>query len=108
VLGRGDDSTITLDDLRISRSHAQLMVDDEGLWVADLGSTNGTRVNGDPVQEWTALRLDDVVTFGPVRATVAHAAPMVPGPARHPKQAMRLLPALLLVLAGMWILFQAV
>lgn len=46
VLGRGADSTIFLEDVTVSRHHARVTVDDSGLHIEDLGSTNGTYVNG--------------------------------------------------------------
>lgn len=44
--GRGPDSGIFLADVTVSRHHAVFKVDAEGLTVTDLGSTNGTYVNG--------------------------------------------------------------
>jgi pSer/pThr/pTyr-binding forkhead associated (FHA) protein len=45
VAGRADDVEIFLGDVTVSRHHARFDVDDGGLTVADLGSTNGTYVN---------------------------------------------------------------
>ncbi len=44
--GRSADSDIFLADVTVSRHHAVFKVDSEGLTVTDLGSTNGTYVNG--------------------------------------------------------------
>jgi len=50
-LGRDPDSDFTLQDLRISWNHAQVSPrEDSGYVVEDLGSTNGTRVNGITIQ----------------------------------------------------------
>lgn len=46
VVGRGADSDIFLEDVTVSRHHARFTVSDSGLRVEDLGSTNGTYVNG--------------------------------------------------------------
>ncbi|MGH2669182.1 MAG: FHA domain-containing protein, partial [bacterium] len=42
---------IPLGDPQVSRRHAEVRRDEEGFAVHDLGSTNGTVVNGTPVQE---------------------------------------------------------
>ena len=44
--GRAADSDIFLEDVTVSRHHAVFKVDGDGLTVTDLGSTNGTYVNG--------------------------------------------------------------
>ncbi len=46
VSGRGGDCAIFLADVTVSREHARFSVDANGLSVTDLGSTNGTYVNG--------------------------------------------------------------
>ena len=45
VAGRSDDVAIFLGDVTVSRRHARFTVDDGGLKVEDLGSTNGTYIN---------------------------------------------------------------
>jgi DNA segregation ATPase FtsK/SpoIIIE, S-DNA-T family len=49
VLGRGADATVHLEDPDISRRHAVVQVGGGLLTVADLGSTNGTRLDGEPL-----------------------------------------------------------
>ena len=46
VAGRGGDCAIFLADVTVSREHARFSVDANSLSVTDLGSTNGTYVNG--------------------------------------------------------------
>ncbi len=48
-VGRGGDASIVLTDTEISRRHARLSVEGSNVFVADLESTNGTFVNGQPV-----------------------------------------------------------
>src|SRR5829696_621321 len=65
VVGRGVASDIAIYDPTISRRHAELTVAADGVQVKDLGSSNGTCINGARV---TAGRLspNDSITFGKV------------------------------------------
>jgi adenylate cyclase len=65
VVGRGVSSDIAIYDPTISRRHAELTVGADGVQVKDLGSSNGTCINGNRV---TAGRLhpNDSITFGKV------------------------------------------
>src|SRR6266404_9787918 len=67
TIGRAPDNTIVIDDPSVSSRHAQLERSGETYRLKDLGSTNGTRVNGIPITE-TALRFDDRIRFGGVEA----------------------------------------
>ena len=62
-MGRGLNNDLILEDSRVSREHAQLRYRARRFWVSDLHSTNGTFVNGDPVQE-RDLRHGDIVSLG--------------------------------------------
>jgi pSer/pThr/pTyr-binding forkhead associated (FHA) protein len=46
VVGRDSDSDARIDSSRVSRKHCCLAIDRDGVLVRDLGSRNGTRVNG--------------------------------------------------------------
>jgi pSer/pThr/pTyr-binding forkhead associated (FHA) protein len=63
TLGRLPECTITFDDTNVSREHAEICPDDDGFVLTDLGSTNGTTVNGVAI---TSRRLDDgdIVSLG--------------------------------------------
>ncbi|MEM9467376.1 MAG: DUF3662 and FHA domain-containing protein [Actinomycetota bacterium] len=63
TLGRLPECTITFDDTNVSREHAEIRPDGDGFVIADLGSTNGTSVNGAAISQ---RRLDDgdVVSLG--------------------------------------------
>lgn len=67
-LGRGLGNDVILEDTRVSRHHAQLRYRQRRFWIADLGSTNGTFVNGERVSE-TALRDGDVISLGGLELT---------------------------------------
>jgi hypothetical protein len=65
VVGRDADSGIRLDgDEFASARHARIELRDGGVWVEDLGSTNGTFVNGDKVKRKRRLRAGDAVRIG--------------------------------------------
>ena len=51
TIGRGADNGLVLQDSRVSRHHARLQARRGTLVLSDLGSTNGSRVNGVTVQE---------------------------------------------------------
>ncbi len=64
LLGRSKDCDIVIPSNRVSRRHAQITVTGSGAWVEDLGSSNGTHVNGEPVQGRQQLRHQDFVGIG--------------------------------------------
>jgi adenylate cyclase len=45
-------------DLRVSRPHARVSITDGGYWIEDLGSANGTEVNGEPIKGLGKFRLE--------------------------------------------------
>ena len=70
IAGRGPDCDIFLGDVTVSRDHARFFVDARGLTVEDMGSTNGTYVNGDRVDAF-ALKPDDELIIGKFHLVVA-------------------------------------
>lgn len=64
TIGRRPENTIPLNEPFVSANHAELVYDSGRWWLRDLGSTNGTFVNGDPVTVATGVRPGDVVQFG--------------------------------------------
>jgi adenylate cyclase len=65
VVGRGVSSDIAIYDPTISRRHAELTVGTDGVQVKDLGSSNGTCINGSRVSAGR-LHPNDSITFGKV------------------------------------------
>lgn len=69
VIGRGKEADLRINDPNVSRKHAAIYWNNGRLIIDDLGSTNGTMVNGYPVTR-TALRPSDVVAIGEGRLSV--------------------------------------
>ena len=63
VLGRSKEADIRVPDDNVSRRHAEVRLEDDGYWIVDLGSTNGTIVNGKRVDR-ARLENDDRITLG--------------------------------------------
>ncbi len=72
VMGRMPGCEIVLADPNVSRRHAEVRVSERGWVVADMGSTNGTKVNGVRISGSQALRPGDEIRVGatPVRFEV--------------------------------------
>jgi pSer/pThr/pTyr-binding forkhead associated (FHA) protein len=62
-IGREEGNSVQLNDERVSRYHAKIQEDQGQLVLTDLESTNGTRVNGEPVP-LTILRVGDRIALG--------------------------------------------
>ena len=63
VIGRSSQATLQIDHESVSRRHARIVLTDSGVLLNDLGSTNGTYVNDEPVQE-RALAHGDLIKVG--------------------------------------------
>src|SRR5256885_16691079 len=68
LIGRSPDCQIVLKDFGISRTHAKLTVDEDGVHIQDLKSKNGTQVNGVPVVE-APLKDGDRILLGKFQLT---------------------------------------
>ncbi len=66
VLGRAPECQIQLDSNMVSRRHAQVTRDNNDYFVEDLGSGNGTFLNGKRVDERTPLKANDRLKLGPI------------------------------------------
>jgi len=63
TIGREEGNGLRLNDERVSRFHAKVQQEDGDVIITDLESTNGTRVNGSPIQI-RRLRLGDQISLG--------------------------------------------
>jgi FHA domain-containing protein len=64
TLGRSRDCDIVVDDANVSRQHAELRPRGGGWVLSDLGSTNGTRLNGRAIQAPEVVRPGDEIELG--------------------------------------------
>jgi predicted component of type VI protein secretion system len=87
VVGR-EDAALTIDDPEISRKHAAIRPVDDGFEIEDLGSRNGTHVNGSRIEGTTRLGGGDsiklgqsVIRFESGRAAATVASPVPSAPA---------------------------
>ncbi|MDD4062100.1 MAG: ATPase, T2SS/T4P/T4SS family [Kiritimatiellae bacterium] len=80
TIGRSEACKIRLRHPEISERHALLTLRDSAVQIEDLHSSNGTSINGVPVQEPTPVREDDVIGVGPclLRISRVQAAPAQP------------------------------
>lgn len=64
LVGRGDECTLQVEDLAVSRQHLMVRRQGDVVTLTDLGSSNGSFVNGAPLLGTRTLRAGDVVTLG--------------------------------------------
>ena len=94
VIGRSLSSEVAINDRFLSRHHARLRRTGEGWVIEDLGSRNGTFVNGARVDSPTILRPGDIITMSASVIRVAEpGAKPLPGPPGRPSEASFLRPA---------------
>ena len=79
VVGRAVTSDVPIYDPTISRRHAEIVLTESGVRVTDLGSSNGTFLNGAKITEAEA-GANDVVTFGKVAFRVKEVTAPLPRP----------------------------
>ena len=68
VIGRSPDCDVFLDDVTVSRRHAELVRESDSFTIRDLGSLNGTYVNRKRIES-AVLEDDDEVQIGKYRLT---------------------------------------
>ena len=66
VMGRGSDCDLRSESRMVSRRHCELLADESGVMVRDLGSLHGTYVNGERVDGQRRLENGNVLGLGPI------------------------------------------
>jgi pSer/pThr/pTyr-binding forkhead associated (FHA) protein len=69
LVGRAVDVDVNLPVQEVSRYHALIWREASGVWVADLGSVNGTYADGRPARDPVAVHDGSVLAFGPAAFT---------------------------------------
>jgi pSer/pThr/pTyr-binding forkhead associated (FHA) protein len=77
-IGRGETCHLRPNSAQVSREHAEFTITPEGVTVRDLGSRNGTLVNGKALTRPQMLKDRDVVQVGPLAFQVAFAGAQEP------------------------------
>jgi serine phosphatase RsbU (regulator of sigma subunit) len=65
-IGRSSRNAVQIADATVSKDHAEVLKQPDGYWLADLGSRNGTRVNGTEANQPVRLKESDLVEVGSV------------------------------------------
>ena len=90
TVGRAEDNDIVIDEVQVSRHHATLRRDGNEVTLEDLGSTNGTLVNGEIITEPHILQPTEKITIGTSVFKVAgFSAPVTVGMSVPVKKAWR-------------------
>lgn len=87
IVGRADEAYIHLEDGSVSRRHAKITNTDEGLFIEDLGSSNGTASHGNFIRGRLQLKFGDQVHVGAIPFRVD---PEVPGEVMDAPAGLRL------------------
>ena len=74
VIGRSEPADIPINDRSLSRRHAKVEWRSDGVWIEDLGSTNGTTVQDKQIES-ARIQPGDVVSIGSVRVSLHMVAP---------------------------------
>lgn len=78
IVGRDSAADVRLDDPAVSRRHARILVAGSGTLIEDLGSKNGTLIEGRPVTAPAALRHGIQLAFGTVLVTYCESGTAMP------------------------------
>jgi DNA-binding winged helix-turn-helix (wHTH) protein len=70
VIGREPEAAVWVDDSSVSRRHARIVVGPQGATLEDLGSKNGTKLQGRKIQDAARLTDRDVIQIGPATMVV--------------------------------------
>jgi len=71
IIGRSEENDQVIEHPLVSKQHARLTLKEDGYLLEDLGSANGTFVNGEQISEPVVIGKDDYLQIGPVRMKLA-------------------------------------
>ncbi len=91
-IGRRGENDVTLECASVSGTHAEIIQNGITFELRDLGSTNGTRVNGKRVQD-ARLHRNDIIRFGDISVMIdGDDVPPAPEPSTHESEAASPIP----------------
>ena len=66
IVGRSQEATLQIEDIKVSRQHAHISVDKDGFIIEDIGSSNGVKVNGERLNPGQKVRIyeGDMIQVG--------------------------------------------
>ncbi|HEY6202576.1 MAG TPA: FHA domain-containing protein [Candidatus Limnocylindria bacterium] len=85
TIGRGQENTIRLDDLSVSRRHARIAYKQGGYWLSDTGSMGGTWVDGTRLNAPYRVGPGQIIDIGLCRLTVSFAVASADKKERKPR-----------------------
>ena len=91
MIGRSESADLYLADKKISRRHAEISINEDGVFLDDLSSRTGTRVNGESISGRTRLSVNDSIQIGETTLVLENAEttekpPENPSPANFPPE----------------------
>lgn len=70
LVGKGDSNELILEGDTISKTHAKIFLKNKRFWIRDLGSQNGTYMNGELLEVEAILKFGDKISFGKTGITI--------------------------------------
>lgn len=86
VLGRHPECAVQLESNMVSRRHARVFKKGERFYIEDLGSGNGTVVNGERIEGALPLSHEDRIKLGPIQFRFEEAVASMPTPVTRPEK----------------------
>ncbi len=83
TLGRGDENTIRLVDLSVSRRHARIVYRQGGYWLSDVGSMGGTWIDGTRLSAAKRIATGQIIDIGHCRLSVSFVSAAVEAEAKR-------------------------
>jgi sigma-B regulation protein RsbU (phosphoserine phosphatase) len=80
TIGRSEGNTLSIDDPSLSRNHGRFDSDGQDCFFEDLGSRNGSKLNGEPVTSRRPIRIGDVLELGRLKVRIEAEAAAAPAP----------------------------
>lgn len=97
ILGRHPECAIQLESNMVSRKHARILREGSAFFIEDMGSGNGTHVNGSKIEAKALLRHEDRIKLGPILLRFEDQSPLAAASSRSPEDKDRTTPG---VVAG--------